>query len=619
MFCTTCGKQLPDGARFCTECGAQLAAPAPAPTPAPAPAPAPVAVPVAAAPTPAPAPVPTPAPVAAPKQKKSKTGLIVVLSIVLALALAAGAAAAIVFTGVLERQDSAGAQTPAPDSDPAPTDPEADPSVSTDPTDPVPPADPEPTPQAPSAPEQTPNQPEQEQQVPAMAEPYTILEDTVDRYLQSLCIGDFLGMLDACAVPMLLDNADFAAMAAAQEQLDSSLVLSADGPTARKLAEAELQMQYARAYNRQMHVLMSEYSWLAGNLADVGRVHFESNEIDDYIDDLGDFDPGEITIGEIRVCAMSPESLAALDYTGMDDACQVAYELRYDETTFVFGLTLGRWGHLWKVYAPYAPDLGLGEFGDLLNEDMLSRFPGTDVLNMPGHAFEERARISFPVVGEGDPMTAAGNFLLCFEAGDVEGMLERMALRNRLEADPEYRARLEGAVSLQTPVMSPSRINDGVAYTLSRWELLEGVKQCYNLLMSPYNEIAQMYALGGTMQVDGTTRETANIYLEMLARMPDNCQVVTISPLDTDSDHLDDLNELYGAAARVEYAVLYCCEGEYFVFGLTVIEAEEGWMVLDIGTLDSGEIFQPFWIPEYSAINPPEAAERAEDDYSEYF
>ena len=59
MFCTSCGAQLVDGAKFCTSCGqpvAQNAAPATAPVPTPAPAPA-------AAPTPAPTPA-TPAPAA---------------------------------------------------------------------------------------------------------------------------------------------------------------------------------------------------------------------------------------------------------------------------------------------------------------------------------------------------------------------------------------------------------------------------------------------------------------------------------------------------------------------------------------------------------------------------
>ena len=72
MFCTKCGAQLPDDARFCSKCGAPVAAtpePAPAPTPAPepksepVPAPEPpVPAPVPSAPEPAPAPEPEPAP-----------------------------------------------------------------------------------------------------------------------------------------------------------------------------------------------------------------------------------------------------------------------------------------------------------------------------------------------------------------------------------------------------------------------------------------------------------------------------------------------------------------------------------------------------------------------------
>lgn len=58
MFCTTCGAQLPDGARFCSKCGAPVA---PAPKPAPEP-PAPTPEPAAEQPAPAPAaPEPEPA------------------------------------------------------------------------------------------------------------------------------------------------------------------------------------------------------------------------------------------------------------------------------------------------------------------------------------------------------------------------------------------------------------------------------------------------------------------------------------------------------------------------------------------------------------------------------
>ncbi|WP_026089079.1 MULTISPECIES: zinc ribbon domain-containing protein [Enorma] len=73
MFCTSCGAQLVDGAKFCTSCGqpvAQSAAPATAPAPTPTPAPAPAAAPTPAPAAPAPTPAPTPAaytnPVAAP-------------------------------------------------------------------------------------------------------------------------------------------------------------------------------------------------------------------------------------------------------------------------------------------------------------------------------------------------------------------------------------------------------------------------------------------------------------------------------------------------------------------------------------------------------------------------
>ena len=61
MFCTNCGKKLPDGARFCGQCGKPVSVPAPAPTPAPVPAP----VQAAPAPVPAPTPAPAPAPVQA--------------------------------------------------------------------------------------------------------------------------------------------------------------------------------------------------------------------------------------------------------------------------------------------------------------------------------------------------------------------------------------------------------------------------------------------------------------------------------------------------------------------------------------------------------------------------
>ena len=69
MFCTKCGAQLPDDARFCSKCGAPVAAtpePAPAPTPAPEPKSEPVPAPEPPEPAPAPEPAPTPEPEPAP-------------------------------------------------------------------------------------------------------------------------------------------------------------------------------------------------------------------------------------------------------------------------------------------------------------------------------------------------------------------------------------------------------------------------------------------------------------------------------------------------------------------------------------------------------------------------
>lgn len=54
MFCTNCGKQQPDGAKFCTNCGASLAVPKSAGQT--------MRQPVAQQPAPAPAPTPTPEP-----------------------------------------------------------------------------------------------------------------------------------------------------------------------------------------------------------------------------------------------------------------------------------------------------------------------------------------------------------------------------------------------------------------------------------------------------------------------------------------------------------------------------------------------------------------------------
>lgn len=91
MFCTKCGKELKDGARFCTGCGAALdGAPAPAPTPTPTPAPAPTPTPTPA-PTPTPTPAPAPAPYAPAVGKKKMSGGVIAL-IVIAVVLAVAAA-----------------------------------------------------------------------------------------------------------------------------------------------------------------------------------------------------------------------------------------------------------------------------------------------------------------------------------------------------------------------------------------------------------------------------------------------------------------------------------------------------------------------------------------------
>ena len=68
-FCTHCGAQVPDGAKFCTSCGTPLTAPQAAPAPAQRPQPAaqrPQAAPQRPAPQAAPVP---PAPQAAPQPK----------------------------------------------------------------------------------------------------------------------------------------------------------------------------------------------------------------------------------------------------------------------------------------------------------------------------------------------------------------------------------------------------------------------------------------------------------------------------------------------------------------------------------------------------------------------
>lgn len=115
MFCTNCGKELPEGTMFCTQCGRPVeaaatpgVAPAPQPAageasaPGAAPAPQPAAVAPAANPTPAaeptytegsqpapayaaPQPAPAPNPVSAPEQPKKKGGKGKIVGIVLGI------------------------------------------------------------------------------------------------------------------------------------------------------------------------------------------------------------------------------------------------------------------------------------------------------------------------------------------------------------------------------------------------------------------------------------------------------------------------------------------------------------------------------------------------------
>ena len=109
MFCTNCGKELPEGTMFCTQCGrpveaaatpgvAQAPQPAPEVAPVPEAAPAPQSAPVTPeaeptyteAPQPAPAyaapqPAPAPAPASAPEQPKKKGGKGKVVGIVLGI------------------------------------------------------------------------------------------------------------------------------------------------------------------------------------------------------------------------------------------------------------------------------------------------------------------------------------------------------------------------------------------------------------------------------------------------------------------------------------------------------------------------------------------------------
>lgn len=115
MFCTNCGKELPEGTMFCTQCGRPVeaagtpgVAPAPEPAageasaPGAAPAPQPAAVAPAANPTPAaeptytegsqpapayaaPQPAPAPAPAPTPEQPKKKGGKGKIVGIVLGI------------------------------------------------------------------------------------------------------------------------------------------------------------------------------------------------------------------------------------------------------------------------------------------------------------------------------------------------------------------------------------------------------------------------------------------------------------------------------------------------------------------------------------------------------
>lgn len=66
MFCTNCGKQQPDGAKFCTNCGASLAVPKSAGQT--------MRQPVAQQPAPEPAPAPAPTPMPEPDKKPGRDG-----------------------------------------------------------------------------------------------------------------------------------------------------------------------------------------------------------------------------------------------------------------------------------------------------------------------------------------------------------------------------------------------------------------------------------------------------------------------------------------------------------------------------------------------------------------
>ena len=67
MFCTNCGKQQAEGAKFCGDCGSPMAGSAPTPSAAPAPAPsAPINQPATSAPMPTSAPLAPVAPISEP-------------------------------------------------------------------------------------------------------------------------------------------------------------------------------------------------------------------------------------------------------------------------------------------------------------------------------------------------------------------------------------------------------------------------------------------------------------------------------------------------------------------------------------------------------------------------
>lgn len=129
MFCTKCGAQLPDDARFCSKCGAPVAAtpePAPAPTPAPEPKSEPVPAPEPPEPAPAPEPAPTPEPEPAPAPTPEPVPAPV---------------------------PSAPEPAPAPESEPAPTpEPVPAPEREPAPVPPVPEPVPAPNPEAPKPP-----------------------------------------------------------------------------------------------------------------------------------------------------------------------------------------------------------------------------------------------------------------------------------------------------------------------------------------------------------------------------------------------------------------------------------------------------------------------------------